>query len=68
MYASSPSPGEVKRFLEEERRRARKQGKDLYVILDNFGSHRALRGCLRSLIVPPRGLISCSSSGSSPHR
>jgi len=33
---------EVKRFL-EERRRARTQGKDLYVILDNFGSHRALR-------------------------
>jgi len=35
---------EVKRFLVEERHRARAQGKDLYVILDNFGSHRALRG------------------------
>lgn len=34
---------EVKRFLEQERGRARGQGKDLYVILDNFGSHRALR-------------------------
>ena len=34
---------EVKRFLAEERKRAREQGKDLYVILDNFGSHRALR-------------------------
>ena len=34
---------EVKRFLTEERRRARAQGKDLYVILDNFGAHRALR-------------------------
>ena len=34
---------EGKRFLAEERKRAREQGKDLYVILDNFGSHRALR-------------------------
>lgn len=32
---------EVKRFLDEERRSRRRQGKDMYVILDNFGSHRA---------------------------